>query len=69
MNRENDNRAKSDCDAALCDALYREHHRVLHAYLFGQFAHSETAADLLQETFVRVWRHIGEARRVPTEKR
>jgi RNA polymerase sigma-70 factor (ECF subfamily) len=69
MSHDNDPRARNDCDVALFDALYREHHRVLHAYLMGQFAHSDTAADLLQETFVRVWQHIGDARRVPTEQR
>lgn len=68
MSDENDNQARPGCDAALFDVLYRGHHRVLYAYLVGQCAHSDTAADLLQETFLRVWKHIGEARRVPTEQ-
>lgn len=59
----------NDSDVALFDVLYREHHRVLYAYLMGQIAHSDTAADLLQETFVRVWQHIGEVRLVPREQR
>lgn len=53
---------------ALFDTLYREHHRVLFAYLLGQVGKRESAEDLLQETFVRVWRHISEAQQIPVER-
>jgi len=56
-------------DAALFDALYREHRRVVYAYLLGQCGDSELAADLLQETFLRVWRHRTEIHQVPAERR
>ena len=56
-------------DTALFDALYREHHRVVYAFLLGQCGDSESAADLLQETFARLWRHIGDARKIPDERR
>jgi RNA polymerase sigma-70 factor (ECF subfamily) len=56
-------------DAALFDAVYREHHRVVYAYLVGQCGDAETAADLMQETFLRVWRHMAEVRQVPAGRR
>jgi RNA polymerase sigma-70 factor (ECF subfamily) len=52
----------------LFDTLFAEHRRVLYAYLFGQVGSRESAEDLLQETFVRVWRHIEDAQRVPVER-
>ena len=63
------NSEENGAAAALFDALYLEHHRPLYAYLHGKAGCGETAADLLQETFIRVWRHIGEARQVPLERR
>jgi RNA polymerase sigma-70 factor, ECF subfamily len=54
---------------ALFDALYREQYRVVHAYLLGQCGQAEVATDLLQETFLRVWKHIAEVRQVPAERR
>jgi len=72
VSRDNAPRRGNDApedDVALFDGLYREHHRVLYAYLMGQLAHSDTAADMLQETFVRVWQHIGEVREVPRGQR
>jgi RNA polymerase sigma-70 factor (ECF subfamily) len=56
-------------DAALFDAVYREHHRVIYAYLVGQCGDAESAADLMQETFLRVWRHMAEVRQVPAGRR
>ncbi|HZP83570.1 MAG TPA: sigma-70 family RNA polymerase sigma factor [Chthonomonadaceae bacterium] len=58
-----------DCEVALFNALYREHYRSLYAYLLGHTAEGETAADLLQETFVRVWRNRAQVRQVPPERR
>jgi RNA polymerase sigma-70 factor, ECF subfamily len=52
----------------LFDALFAEHRRVLHAYLVGQVG-LENAEDVLQETFVRVWRNIAKVQAVPVERR
>ncbi len=60
---------ESMADSALFDVLYGAHYRSLYAYLLGHTAESETATDLLQEVFVRVWRHISEARCIPCERR
>ena len=56
-------------ERALFDALYHCHNRVVYAFLFGNLGDTETSSDLLQETFIRVWRHIGEVRRIPEERR
>ena len=40
------------------DTLYATHARGLHAYLLSRTGSDDTAADLLQDTFVRVWRHL-----------
>ncbi|RYG33784.1 RNA polymerase sigma factor [bacterium] len=56
-------------DTALFDALYDAHHRSLYAFLLGQTGDREAAADLLQESFVRVWKGIGKARPIPAEQR
>ena len=56
-------------DTAFFDAVYQEHHRVVYAYLLGQCGNSESAEDLLQETFLRVWRHLPDIRSVPAERK
>lgn len=40
------------------DRLYARTHRHVHAYLLGRTNDPEAAMDLLQETFLQVWRHI-----------
>lgn len=42
--------------------LYEEHRRALHAYLLGRTGNTEAAMDLLQETFLRAWRHLSTLR-------
>lgn len=69
MSRDDLNSEENVAAAALFDALYLEHHRPLYAYLHGKSGCGETAADLLQETFIRVWKHIAEARQVPMGRR
>jgi RNA polymerase sigma-70 factor (ECF subfamily) len=56
-------------DVFLFDSVYRCHYRVVYAYLFGQIQEEGLATDLLQDTFVRVWGHVDELRRIPAERR
>lgn len=56
-------------DESLFNAAYREHHRPLYAYLFGRTGSREEAEDLLQEVFVRAWRHMETMRRIPVDRR
>jgi RNA polymerase sigma-70 factor (ECF subfamily) len=56
-------------DETLFDALYMAHSRVLYAFLLGQTGDRETAEDLLQETFVRVWQHLEAVLALPQERR
>ena len=42
--------------------IYEAHHRHVYAYLMGRLSHAETAADLLQDVFLRVWRNLPEIR-------
>lgn len=51
------------------NSLYDAHHKVLFAYLLGKTGNRETASDLLQETFVRVWQHRDDLERIPEERR
>lgn len=44
------------------DELYDRHVKSLHAYLLGRTNDPELALDLVQEVFLRAWRHV---RRVP----
>ena len=54
---------------ALFDALYEKHARRVHAFLLGRTGNDDVAADLLQDTFVRTWRHLDELREMPEERR
>jgi RNA polymerase sigma-70 factor, ECF subfamily len=59
-------------DIELFDSLYREHYRVIYAYLLGNIKSrggADTASDLVQETFLRAWRHLAEVQRIPKERR
>jgi RNA polymerase sigma-70 factor (ECF subfamily) len=47
-----------DSQVALFDALFEAHRRAVHAFHLGRTANPDTAADLLQETFLRAWRNI-----------
>jgi RNA polymerase sigma-70 factor, ECF subfamily len=40
------------------DVVYQAHGRALHDYFLGRTADPETAADLLQETCIRLWRSL-----------
>lgn len=47
--------------------IFDAHHRVVHAYFVGRTSDAE-APDLLQETFLRVWRRITEVRGLAPER-
>lgn len=44
--------------SALFDRIYEAHHAAVYAYLLGRTNQASTAMDLLQETFLKVWKHI-----------
>lgn len=58
-----------ESDAALFDTLFEQHRSAIFSFLLGRCGDRETAKDLLQETFVKVWRNIAEASRVPDSKK
>jgi RNA polymerase sigma-70 factor (ECF subfamily) len=49
-------------DQELFDCLFERHRHAVFGYLYGQTGRRDAAFDLLQDTFVRVWRHIADAR-------
>jgi RNA polymerase sigma-70 factor (ECF subfamily) len=50
----------NDSRTASFEALYDAYYRRVYAYLLGHVGDKATAEDLLQETFLRAWRHINE---------
>lgn len=50
---------QADAQAAFADAFERHRHG-LHAFLVGRTSDREVAGDLLQETFLRLWRRWDE---------
>ncbi|MEM7537193.1 MAG: RNA polymerase sigma factor [Chloroflexota bacterium] len=42
----------------LFNQLYEAHYSSIYAYFLGQTGDAERSLDLLQETFVRAWRHM-----------
>lgn len=42
----------------LFNGVYDAHRQSLHAYLFGRTGDSELTLELLQESFLRAWRHV-----------
>lgn len=50
------------------DAIYAAHHQTLHAYFLGRTGDAELALDLLQDTFVRVWRNMANLETMSAER-
>lgn len=50
------------------DRLYEEQRRAVHAFLLGRTGDRETARDLLQEVFLRAWRHPDSWRGLPPDR-
>jgi RNA polymerase sigma-70 factor (ECF subfamily) len=48
--------------------LYEQHRRAIYGYLLGRAGDPETARDLLQETFLRTWRHVAAVRDLTPER-
>lgn len=64
-----DHAVEEQDDVSLFDHLFRLHHRPVHAYLLGRCNDPDGAADLLQDTFLRAWRHLDDIRNVPPDRR
>ncbi len=52
-------------DAAVFTRIFDQHRQALHAYLLGRVTDPELGRDLLQETFLRVWRRLSEVAPLP----
>lgn len=52
----------------LFDRLYAAHAAGVHDYLLGRTSDREAARDLLQETFIRLWRKAAEVRDLAPER-
>ncbi|MCQ6561177.1 RNA polymerase sigma factor [Paenibacillus mendelii] len=52
----------------LFQELYGGHSRKVFAYLLGRTTNKEAAADLLQDTFLRVWNRIETVRGIPEDQ-
>lgn len=54
--------------AARFNAMYDGHARAVHAFFFGHTGDDQVASDLMQETFLRVWRHRADLEAMPEER-
>lgn len=49
--------------------LYEEHRPAVYAFLLGRAGDPETARDLLQDAFLRAWRHLDAVCELPADRR
>jgi RNA polymerase sigma-70 factor, ECF subfamily len=49
--------------------IFEAYHSAVHGYLVGRVGERELARDLLQETFLRLWRRLDEVRALPPPRR
>src|SRR4029450_2079313 len=49
-------------DAAVFTRVFDRHRHAVHAFFLGRVSDPELARDLVQETFLRVWRRLSEVR-------
>ena len=49
--------------------IYEEHRDAVHAYLLGRTSDPAAASDLLQETFLRLWRRLDDVRDLGPDRR
>jgi RNA polymerase sigma-70 factor, ECF subfamily len=56
-------------DAAVFTGIFDQHRHAVHAFFVGRVADAELTRDLLQETFLRVWRRPSEIAPLPEERR
>jgi RNA polymerase sigma-70 factor (ECF subfamily) len=52
-------------DAAVFTRVFDRHRQAVHAYILGRVSDPELARDLVQETFLRVWRRLSEVGPLP----
>jgi RNA polymerase sigma-70 factor (ECF subfamily) len=52
----------------LFNRVYDEHSRAVHAFFVGRTGDPEAALELLQETFIRAWRHLDALRGLPADR-
>ncbi|WP_054025687.1 RNA polymerase sigma factor [Bacillus sp. FJAT-28004] len=53
---------------ALFQQLYRTHSRQIYSYLLGRTESKETAADLLQDVFMKIWNRKDVVERIPEDQ-
>jgi RNA polymerase sigma-70 factor (ECF subfamily) len=61
--------APNRADADAFTSVFEAHRDAVHAYFVGRVSDPELARDLVQETFLRVWRRLGEVKGLDEERR